>query len=262
MDAHFYYGALRRTIIQFADIFNNIKIAKYDAQGQITKYITVPVKYATKEKMYHDVVDPNKTRPLPLISISLFAINHDNMRIGNRKQCITIDKTFETGTQRTYLAPVPYNLDFQVSIVGKHMVEVDQILEQILAYFNPYVFMRIALTEIPGHTFDVKVLYTSATPDTPTDLGKQDLRIVGWTLYFTAYSYIYTPVDPDGDLIKKIIVKYYDNEDDFTHYGTETMFTSAGSGSYEREATFLKAIGYVDNEVEVEDEYFSVEDYQ
>jgi hypothetical protein len=259
--SHFYLGSLRKCIVQFASIFNDIEIAKYDKAGNVLKYITVPVKFAPKDKMYQYINDSSRPRPLPLIAIQLYGINHDPMRIGNKSQYLTVSKDTAAGTSVRYLNPVPYNLDFQVTIVGNYMVEVDQILEQLLSYFNPFVFMRIKLDSMGDQDFEVKVTYTSATPDTNTDMAEQEMRIISWTLYFTAYTYFWTPVDTEA-ITKKIITKYYTTPESWAHQGTETSFTSGASGSYESEAHFLKAIGYTDGELDFEDHLFSVEEHQ
>ena len=260
---HYYYGCFRKTIIQLANIFNNIKVAKYDESGTITKYITVPLKFATKDKMFMSIEDNKRTRPLPMMALSMYGITHDPMRIPGKAQQITINKDTTNSNANTFIVPSPYNLDFQITIATKYMAEMDQILEQILAYFNPFVYIRIKFDEIPGQAFDVRILFTSATPELQTDLTEQEMRVISWTLYFTCYTYIFTPVSQEG-ITKNIITKYYTNLDLMNTYnGTESVFTSGASGSFEAESMFLKAIGY-DNEGEVDyiDERFSVEDYE
>jgi len=272
MDDHYYYSVFRKTIVQLANLFNNIKVAKYESDGSISKFIQVPLKFATKDKMYQSVEDNKRTRPLPMMALSMYGITHDPMRIAAKGQYVISSRDVEAGTINSYLIPVPYNLDFQMTIATKYKIEIDQILEQILAYFNPFVYVRIRLDEIsPTTYFDVKVLFTSATPELQTDLTEQEMRIESWTLYFTVYTYLFTPASsgvagvapgPAGGLVKSIITKFYGSEEAWEHQGQETMFTSGGSGSYEAEALLLKAIGYDDEgDIEVVERIYSGEDY-
>ena len=53
MENYFYFSSLRKTILQFLDMFNNINIAKYDSDGTIIKYVKVPIKLAPKQKFYY-----------------------------------------------------------------------------------------------------------------------------------------------------------------------------------------------------------------
>jgi hypothetical protein len=196
-----------------------------------------------------------------MMAIQFYGITHDPLRISNKSQYITINKSIETNSVDTYLTQVPYNFDFQVSVICNYMVEMDQILEQILAYFNPFIYIRLAIDEIPGQHFDVRVVFTSASPDTPTQFAETEYRIIGWTLYFTVYAYLFTPVTKNS-LTRTIVTKYYTDQDLMDiHSGTESMFTSGGSGSYESEAVLLKAIGYEGDDVDYEETIFSVEDY-
>jgi hypothetical protein len=257
---HFYYGALRKTLIQFANIFNGLKIAKYDENGAVIKYINVPVKFAPKDTSYQSIMDCKRAKALPIIAIQLYGITHDPLRISNKSQYLTITKTLESGSSDTFLNPIPYNVDFQVSIICNYMIEMDQIIEQVLAYFNPHVFMRMRLAETGDQEYVVKVVFTSSTPDTPTQFQETEQRIVGWTLYFTAYSYFWTPVTQEG-LTKKIITSYYTGADSFDTRSTSSAFTSGGYSDGDLEVDFMKAIGYDGDEIVVEEHLYSVEDY-
>jgi len=47
------FDSLRRSIVQFLNIFNNIKVHKYNDAGEVTKEIKVPLKLAGKQKFYY-----------------------------------------------------------------------------------------------------------------------------------------------------------------------------------------------------------------
>lgn len=260
MDNHYYYGALRKVLIQFANIFNNIKIAKYDHQGNITKYIRVPVKFGPKDTAFQSTWDCKRAKAFPMMAIQLFAITHDQLRIANKTQVLTVSKDLTSGNSDVFLNPVPYNIDFQVGIIANYMIEMDQILEQILSYFNPHLFIRIKIPELGDQHFDVKVVFSSSTPDTETAFTETTYRVVGWTLYFTAYTYLFTPATQAG-ITKKIITSYYPSQEAFDDRSMTTMFTSAAPGNFESEVDFLKAIGYSDTSVEAEETFYSIEDH-
>jgi len=44
---------MKQTTLQFLDLFNNIKIAKYNSMGSITSYVNVPLKLSGKQKFYY-----------------------------------------------------------------------------------------------------------------------------------------------------------------------------------------------------------------
>ena len=52
MDTFYYYKTLRKTILSFLDIFNNIKVGKYNSNGEVVDLVDVPIKFAPKQKFY------------------------------------------------------------------------------------------------------------------------------------------------------------------------------------------------------------------
>lgn len=53
MRQYYFFKTLRKAIIQFLDMFNDMEIAKYNDDGEITKYVKVPLKLASKQKFYY-----------------------------------------------------------------------------------------------------------------------------------------------------------------------------------------------------------------
>ena len=52
MKQYFFFNVFRKTIVQFFDAFNDIKIARYAADGlTVDRYIEVPIKHSIKEKV-------------------------------------------------------------------------------------------------------------------------------------------------------------------------------------------------------------------
>lgn len=50
---HYYYETIRKTVLQFLNIFSDIKIARYDNDtGNILKYIKLPVSFSPKSKAW------------------------------------------------------------------------------------------------------------------------------------------------------------------------------------------------------------------
>jgi len=69
---------------------------------------------------------------------------------------------------------IPINMIFRLSLATNYVTESDQILEQILPYFTPYVIVRVNLDY--GISFDPKITLTDVVPDLDVDIG--DKRLV------------------------------------------------------------------------------------
>ena len=83
---HFYHRIIRRLVIAFGSLFNNIKLYRYTKDGSIEiERITVPLSYATKEKFYTRITqDPTLGKELaitlPRMSFELSSIAYDPIR--------------------------------------------------------------------------------------------------------------------------------------------------------------------------------------
>jgi hypothetical protein len=248
---YYFYKAIRKTIIQFLDLFTNILVARYDNDGNIVKTVEVPVKFGPKEKAYYWIKEYSTEEKLPMISVVIQGIDFDSARMANRNTDVVIAVDRETFRQTQYPSPVPYTITFGVTIWALHMVDIDQILEQILPYFTPHIVMRITIPELET-TIDVKVVFQSAIPDIPEDWGEQEWRVVRWTLQFAVQTYLFKAAEVDAsgeagvDVIKKTIANVYTDEDKFEARDTETLMLTASpplSGGMD-EIVYTEALGY------------------
>jgi len=253
MKTYYYYQSLRRTIIQFLDLFNDIKVIRYARDGTtVTKYVEVPLKFAGKEKTWHWIYQRKDDEMLPMMSVTLTSIDFAVDRMGNKSNKIVKTVDPANNLVQRFINPVPYNINFTLSVWTLHMSDADQIIEQILPFFTPEIYMRVNIPEIGG-TFDVKVIFQSCTPDITIEMPDEERRVIMWNLDFIAQTYLFRPivpadVDSDGvNMIKKIITKIYGSEEGWDYRGlyidgsTETTFTSGASGA-EMEAMYIKAV--------------------
>jgi len=226
----------------FLDIFNDIQVSRYDTDGAITDTFKVPLKFSPKMKAWYWINERKDDEMLPIMSVQLTSVEFAADRMGNKLRRIVTSRTPSVGTLEKFLNPVPYNLGFQVGIWALHMVDVDQILEQILPYFTPHITMRIKISELDA-TLDVKVIFNSCSPDVSGEYTDEERRVLLWNMDFMVHGYLFQPIS-DVKLIKEIITKYYTDETTWEgNRFTETLFTSGASGA-ESIATLHTGTGY------------------
>lgn len=227
---YYYYQALRKTIIQFLDVFNDIKIKRYDQSGNFDKYINVPVKFAPKERAYYYIFEEHQDEMLPMLSVTMNNVAFAQDRMGNRYKSLTKSTSGSTGMVQRFLNPVPYDLGFTVYAWTKYMTDIDQILEQVLPYFAPHIFIRVHIPELDFY-FDTKVVFNGANADIATDMSEEERRVIRYSLEFTVQAYLFSPVEDTG-LIKQIFINYYLNDKAWAtaFEDTTSMFSSAASG--------------------------------
>lgn len=247
MKQYFFFNVLRRTIVQYFDLFNDIKIARYASDGKtIDRYVKVPIKHSIKEKEYYWLNERKDDEMLPMITAYISAIDYATDRKVNSNFTLTSNCNLDDNEVQTFLHPCPYNLTFTMNIWSLYMVDMDQILEQILPFFCPHVFIRIYIPEIDS-SFDAKVIFRSATPDVTHEMDDTQYRIVLYNLDFEVQTWMFKPVADIG-VIKKIFGSYITDPSLFSKRISDTTstFSSGASGGIEYE---LKATG-VDDEGE------------
>ena len=81
---HFYHEIIRKTIVAFGTLFNNIEIRKQDKNGKTISVIKVPISYGPIQKFlarveqgreYQDGVGTTLT--LPRMSFEVMGMNYD-----------------------------------------------------------------------------------------------------------------------------------------------------------------------------------------
>jgi hypothetical protein len=209
----FYFSSIRKYVILFGTLFNNIKISRTDNTGKVTSLMKVPIGYGPKEKMLTRVIqDPNIDRQtaiqLPIMSFEITGFNYD----GDRKRqtvhrIASLDASSPDKNKYQY-SPVPYNIGFSLSIYVKNAEDGTKIVEQILPYFTPDLTTTVNLIPEMDVKMDIPlVLNRVSTDDTYTGDFK-DRRALLWNLDFTMKGYLFGPVKKSG-VIKYIDVNMY-----------------------------------------------------
>lgn len=230
MKNHFYFEVSRRTIIQFLNLFNDIKIARYDTQtGKLLKYIAVPLKFAPKEKhwWWEEKFDNTKGTTvrnviLPHIAVTMTGMDPATANRGVNKHHRVRSERLHTlpVKHKRFENPVPYDFNFEVQIVSQFMIDINQILEQILPFFDPTAYIRITIPDLHvdhkespddegAYPMDLKVIYEGGNFETNIEMPAEEYRVIKWILTFKVEGYLFKPnmVDP---IIEHALVNYYD----------------------------------------------------
>jgi len=194
---HFYNRTIRKIVVAFGTLFNDIQVARYDKNGNQKEIIKVPLNYGAKEKYLTRLTsDPNLVKSIattvPRMSFDLIGIEYDT----SRKQPSTLQNFASDGNgglNRQY-APLPYNFSFTMSIYVRHTEDGTQIVEQILPYFTPDYTVTVDLIADMNQKYDMPIILNSVTSDTEYEGDMMTTRLIVWTLEFTVKGYIFPRV--------------------------------------------------------------------
>lgn len=213
---HFYNRTIRKVVVVFGTLFNDIELVRYNKAGtEEYERTRVPLIYSSKEKYLTRLQsDPTLTKSvatyLPRISFEMVGINYDNSRKQQSLLRNVSPGTSPSGGLNSQYAPIPYNFDFTLSIFVRNQEDGTQILEQILPFFTPDFTVTVDLVPGMDQKYDMPIILNSATPDINYEGDMLDTRVVIWTLEFTVKGYIFPPVKTGTDkLIKQANTNIY-----------------------------------------------------
>ena len=162
LGTYFYHEIIRRTIISFGTLFNNINIKHKKADGTILDDIKVGLSYGPQQKYLAKIQEQaNLTKAvaitLPRMSFEMNNIQYDPTRKTGVTQTFKAKDTTDEKMKKVYM-PVPYNIGFELNIFSKLIDDELQIIEQIMPYFQPSFTLTVDLVDAIGEK-EIFVLY-------------------------------------------------------------------------------------------------------
>lgn len=212
MFEYFYHEILRKTVVAFGTLFNNVTIKHTNASDQVVSVIKVPLAYGPTQKFLarlEQSPDLNKKTQvsLPRMSFEFVSLVYDPSRkVTTTQTFLTRSTDSATEVKKVYM-PVPYNMQFELSIYAKLNEDMLQIIEQILPYFQPSYSMTVDLVDTINEKRDIPVVLENITMSDDYEGNFEQRRALIYTLRFTAKTYLFGPVSSAAkDTIKKVSI--------------------------------------------------------
>jgi len=238
MFGYFYHNTIRKYVVAFGTLFNNVQIERPTENGGKQR-IRVPLSYAAKEKYIRRlqegleilITEDNQqglwTGFLPRMSFEITDIQYDPLR---KRNTLSKNRVYEpTSDKLAYnYAEVPYNFDFTLNILTRKMDDGLQIVEQIIPYFAPEFTLSLDLADF-AQKIDVPIVMNGFQQNIEFEGegSDVDIRVVSWQLDFTMRGYIYGPTK-NASVIKSAIAQFFDKDND---YRIEALRVNATGGT-------------------------------
>lgn len=207
MFGYFYHEIIKKTIISFGNIFNQIEIHHKNESDKTVSVLKVPLAYGPIQKFLARIEqDPTALKPikmtLPRMSFEMIGLTYDSSR-----KSTTIQTFISNANKRVYM-PTPYNIQFELNILAKLNEDALQIVEQILPYFQPNYNLTLDLSDLIDDKKDIPITLESVTFTDEYEGDFTKRRAIIYTLRFTAKIYLYGPVAEPNNIIKKATLDY------------------------------------------------------
>ena len=207
---YFYHEIIRKTVIAFGTLFNDIYVRHDDQAGNVISELKVPVAYGPRQKFLARIQQQpelNKATQitLPRMSFEITGINYDATRKAGITQTFKATDADDGDKLKKVFMPVPYNIGFELNILCKLQDDGLQILEQILPFFQPAFTLSIDLVKSIGEKRDIPMVLNTINQQDDYEGDFSTRRALIYTLSFTAKSFMFGHISntPEG-LIRKV----------------------------------------------------------
>lgn len=209
----YYHSIIRKYIIMFGTMFNDIDVQRFDNSGNRIQTIRIPIAYGPKEKFLVRLAqDPNFNKDvaitLPRMSFEIASMNYNPTRKlpSTQKNVYTVET--DKDKLKSQFVPVPFDIQMSLSVYVKNADDGVQILEGILPFFTPEWTNTVHLIPEMGLKMDVPTVFNDISTEDTYEGDFTTRRALIHTLNFTIKGYLFGPVRTQG-VIKRAFTQTF-----------------------------------------------------
>lgn len=139
MKKYTYNFEIKDLLTQFVAAFDDTVIKRFNNQRSERQKIQVRYVFAPKQRVIYDIINKAQNITLPVVTIDLTSVSYDSSRAFNKVNKIHTYLTEDKSVSMPM--PTPINLTVNMSILGKYMQDVEQIITNFAPYTNPYIIL-------------------------------------------------------------------------------------------------------------------------
>lgn len=197
-----YYNneSLRKLVVGFGNIFNDMYVGKYNKDGNLTKKDRVPLTYGPKEKFIRrikevsTISDVTRSRiTLPRMGFEMLGMSYDPTRKANKLR--RTSGAVSGGEAKTSFSAVPYLVNFGLYTFTRNIDENLQLVEQILPYFSPEFIISVNFNDVDKKV-NIPIVLTSTGISEIYEGDFSETRSITTTFSFIAKTYVYGKIAP------------------------------------------------------------------
>ena len=214
LGTYFYNETIRKSVIAFGTLFNNIRIKKFASDGKSISQVKVPIAYGPMQRFLSRIeqqqnFDDNVALTLPRLSFEMSSFTYDTSRKASPITKFTMKSPASKIKVKKMYLPVPYDIGFRLSFATKLQDDSLQIIEQILPFFQPSYAVTINMLEGVEEKRDIPFTLRNVSFTDEYEGDYSNRRFIQYDLDFVAKTYFYQKVPTDASgIIKKATIDY------------------------------------------------------
>jgi hypothetical protein len=235
MNTYYHPKTIKAVTTALLDMFNDLKVYKYDLSGNTVQEYNIPITFGPVETMHlnrienHEYIasasDSNGYKQVEPIG-QKYWISIPRMALVMNGIAYNADRAYGVNEWREWFAetlvdgvnvdevlrdyqPSPYDINFSLYIMVDSMDYFSQVMENILPYFNPSLYLRVKEFSFLNIERDLKVTMPGVVPEfVSNEISENDRRYINATMDLTVEAWMYRPFEY-SKIIKVINSKYF-----------------------------------------------------
>ena len=194
IDSSYYNESIRKLVLAFGSLFNEIYLSKFDESNTVIEKVRVPITYGPKEKFLRKLREDNTLTDnqhvqvtLPRLGFDITTYLYDPTRKVNKLKFI---KKEINGTEYSMWSEVPYIINFNLYLFTRNVTDTLQIVEQILPNFAPDFTVSLNMNNLSS-IVDVPIVLNSVATNEDFEGDFATRRLITSVFDFTAKTYVY-----------------------------------------------------------------------
>lgn len=237
----FYNEAVRKSVIAFGSLFNQIYFNRKGESGEVVETARVPLSYGPKEKFIQrlksesSITDTSHVKiSLPRMAFEITGFMYDSERKLNR---MNQKFGYVNNSIGSYIE-VPYLINFGLYLFTRNLDDNLQIIEQILPYFAPEFTVTLNMNEL-NKLVDVPLVLNSVNVIEDYEGDFETRRSVNTVFDFTMKTYVYGPIK-EATLIDNFELNMFEGD---TIQSGVTLYSGGWTGNIQT----MSGITYYEN---------------
>ncbi len=214
-----YYNneSLRKLVVGFGNLFNDMYVGKFTDDGDLIEKDRVPLTYGPKEKFIRrikevsTISDITRSRiTLPRMGFEMLGMSYDPTRKANKLR--RTSGAVSDGEVQSGFAAVPYLVNFGLYTFTRNIDENLQLVEQIFPYFSPEFIISVNFNAV-DKAVNVPIILTSTGISEIYEGDFSETRSITTTFSFIAKTYVYGKIAP-SPVVTEAEIRMFEDTDE------------------------------------------------
>lgn len=203
---HFFHNTFYSIVVGLLKEYKGFIIKRYNKDGSVKKQVEVPIRFGNLDKLQtqRELQGDTYYQKIPRMALTFSGMSYGSDRSKSAK---TNRYHKEDGNYHMDIEPTPWDFLFELKIKAKNVLDLAQIMEQILPYYNNKKSIQIKEVPASSKDRDLNVTIDGVSPTFPEEYDDNSLRYVFLTISLKVEGVLWRPFHT-AEEIKQIDVNF------------------------------------------------------